>query len=68
MKQEDSLFKELHLLMLPDTEHTLTYGDKLVLMDNIGVSPEMNSVSDFVSTSYPFKLTFALAMFCRRGI
>lgn len=67
MKKEDSPFKVLHLLMLPDTEHTLTYGDKLVLMDNIGVSPEMNSVSDFVSTSYPFKLTFALAMFCRRG-
>lgn len=67
MKKEDSPFKVLHLLMLPDTEHTLTYGDKLVLMDNIGVSSEMNSVSDFVSTSYPFKLTFALAMFCRRG-
>ena len=67
MKKEDSPFKVLHLLMLPDTEHTLTYGDKLVLMDNIGVCPEMNSVSDFVSTSYPFKLTFALAMFCRRG-
>lgn len=67
MKKEDSLFKALHLLMLPDTEHTLTYGDKLVLMDNIGVSSEMNSVSDFVSATYPFKLTFALAMFCRRG-
>ncbi len=30
MKKEDLFFKVLHLLMLPDTEHTLTYGDNWI--------------------------------------
>lgn len=67
MKKEDSPFRELHLLMLPDTGRTLMLGDELVLVDNIGISFDTAPVSDFVSATYPFKLTFALAMFCLRG-
>lgn len=68
MKKEDSLFKELHLLMLPDVGRTLIYGNELVLLDNIGMNVEEELVSDFVSPSYPFKVTFTLAMFCLRGV
>lgn len=67
MKTEDSPFKELHLLMLPDIGRTLIYGNELVLLDNIGMDVEKELVSDFVSPSYPFKLTFTLVMFCLRG-
>lgn len=67
MKTEDSPFKELHLLMLPDVGRTLIYGNELVLLDNIGMDVEKELVSDFVSPSYPFKLTFTLVMFCLRG-
>ena len=67
MKKEDSIFKELHLLMLPDVGRTLIYGNELVLLDNIGMDVEEELVSDFVSPSYPFKLTFTLVMFCLRG-
>ena len=38
MKKEDIPFKELHLLMLPDTGRTLMIDDDLVLVDNIGTS------------------------------
>lgn len=67
MKTEDSPFKELHLLMLPDVGRTLIYENELVLLDNIGMDVEEELVSDFVSPSYPFKLTFTLVMFCLRG-
>lgn len=67
MKTEDSPFKELHLLMLPDVGRTLIYEYELVLLDNIGMDVEEELVSDFVSPSYPFKLTFTLVMFCLRG-
>ena len=67
MKKEDSPFRELHLLMLPDTGRTLMYKDELVLVDNIGISSDTDSVSDFIATSYPFKLTFTLALFCLCG-
>lgn len=67
MKKEDSIFKELHLLMLPDVGRTLIYGNELVLLDNIGMNVEEELVSDFVSPSYPFKLTFTLVMFCLHG-
>lgn len=68
MKKEDAPFKELHLLMLPYTGRTLVYGDELVLTDNIGMCFDTEPVSDFVSSSYPFKLTFTLVMFCLRGV
>lgn len=67
MKKEDIPFKELHLLMLPDTGRTLMIDDDLVLVDNIGTSLDTDPMSDFVSATYPFKLTFALTMFCLRG-
>lgn len=67
MKTEDSPFKELHLLMLPDVGRTLIYENELVLLDNIGMDVEEELVSDFVSPFYPFKLTFTLVMFCLRG-
>ena len=67
MKKDDIPFKELHLLMLPDTGRTLMLGDELVLVDNIGISFDTDPVADFVSATYPFKLTFALAMFCLHG-
>ena len=35
MKKEDIPFKELHLLMLPDTGRTLMIDDDLVLVDPI---------------------------------
>lgn len=54
--------------MLPDTGRTLVYEDELVLVDNIGISFDTQPVSDFVSPSYPFKLTFTLVMFCLRGV
>lgn len=41
--------------------------DDLVLVDNIGTSLDTDPMSDFVSATYPFKLTFALTMFCLRG-
>ena len=53
--------------MLPDVGRTLIYGNELVLLDNIGMDVEEELVSDFVSPSYPFKLTFTLVMFCLRG-
>ena len=56
MKKEDSPFKELHLLMLPDVGRTLIYENELVLLDNIGMNVEEELVSDFVSPSYPFIL------------
>lgn len=65
MKTDESIFKELHLLMLPVTGRTLVFGDELVLVDNIGTDTE--PVSDFVATPYPFKLTFTLVLFCLRG-
>ena len=37
------------------------------MLDNIGMDVEEELVSDFVSPSYPFKLTFTLVMFCLRG-
>ena len=64
---ENSAFKELHLLMLPVTGRTLQFEDELVLVDNVGLKPEVDPMSDFVATSYPFKLTFTLVMFCLRG-
>lgn len=67
MKTDESVFKELHLLMLPDTGRTLAFGDELVLMDNIGIQFEAEPFSDFVATSYPFKLTFTLVIFCLHG-
>jgi len=67
MKKEDTPFKELHLLMLPETGRTLMIDDDLVLVDNIGTSLDTDPMSDFVSATYPFKLTFALTMFCLRG-
>lgn len=67
MKNDESVFKELHLLMLPVTGRTLTFGNELVLVDNIGLKPDADPMSDFVATSYPFKLTFTLVMFCLRG-
>lgn len=67
MKKEDSPFKELHLLMLPDVGRTLIYENELVLLDNIGMNVEEELVSDFVSPSYPFKVTFTLVMFCLCG-
>lgn len=68
MKNDDSVFKELRLLMLPVTGRTLTLGDELVLLDNIGLRPDAVPMSDFVATSYPFKLTFTLVVFCLRGL
>lgn len=67
MRKQDSFFKELHLLMLPDTGRTLIYANELALLDNIGMNFEAEPVSDFVSPSYPFKLAFTLVMFCLRG-
>ena len=67
MKAHESAFKELHLLMLPATGRTLTFGDELVLLDNIGVRTDVEPVGDFVATSYPFKLAFTLVVFCLHG-
>ena len=67
MKTNESAFKELHLLMLPDTGRTLALGDELVLLDNIGVRTCVDQADDFVATSYPFKLTFTLVVFCLCG-
>lgn len=65
MKKEDVPFKELNLLMLPDTGRTLVLENELVLVDNLGSG--VGPASDFVSASYPFKLTFTLVMFCLHG-
>ncbi len=65
MKKEDVPFKELNLLMLPDTGRTLLLENELVLVDNLGSG--VGPASDFVSASYPFKLTFTLVMFCLHG-
>lgn len=67
MKTEETAFKELHLPMLSSTGHTLVFGDELLLTDNIGIRIDTESVADFVSPTYPFKVTFTLVMFCRRG-
>lgn len=67
MKMEETAFKELHLPMLSSTGHTLVFGDELLLTDNIGIRIDTESVADFVSPTYPFKVTFTLVMFCRRG-
>ena len=65
MKKEDVPFKELNLLMLPDAGRTLVLENELVLVDNLGSG--VGPASDFVSASYPFKLTFTLVMFCLHG-
>lgn len=67
MKKEDVPFKELNLLMLPDTGRTLVLENELVLVDNLGSGSGVDPASDFVSASYPFKLTFTLVMFCLHG-
>lgn len=64
---EDSAFRELHLPMLSSTGHTLVFEDELLLTDNLGSGIDTDSLSHFVAPTHPFRVTFTLVMFCRRG-
>lgn len=62
-----SIFKPLDMAMLPIMEHTLIFENEFMLADNFGLPPEVQTASEFVATSYPFKVNFTLILLCTDG-
>ena len=62
-----SIFKPLDMAMLPIMEHTLIFENEFMLADNFGLPPEVQTASEFVATSYPFKVNFTLILLCTNG-
>ena len=65
--KDTSLFKPLDMAMLPIMEHTLIFENEFMLADNFGLPPEAQATSEFVDTSYPFKINFTLILLCTDG-
>ena len=65
--KDSSIFKQLDMAMLPIMEHTLIFENEFMLADNFGLLPEPQAASEFVATSYPFKINFTLILLCADG-
>lgn len=66
-KTEDPALQRLHLQMMPDTGHTLTFGHDFMLTDNFGLPVDEETLRRFVAAAHPFKIAFTLVMFCTEG-
>ncbi len=66
MKQKHA-FEDLSVRDLPISGRTLTFGNEIMLADNIGIALQPDETSRFVLSPYPFKLNFTMALFCLRG-
>lgn len=66
-------FSTLNLMMIPQDKNTCIYNDEFVLADNFyGTAAPTDLSADstaapFVTSSYPFKIEFTMAMICRHG-
>jgi hypothetical protein len=66
-------FSTLNLMMIPRDENTCIYNDEFVLADNFyGTESPTDLTADsatapFITSSYPFKIEFTMAMLCLGG-
>ena len=66
-------FSTLNLMMMPQNENTCIYNDEFVLADNFYSTESPTDLSadsataPFITSSYPFKIEFTMAMICLNG-
>lgn len=65
--KETGTLKNLDMMMLPPTAHTLLLGNDFLLADNFGLPLDPVALDQFVSSRHPFKINFTLLLFCRQG-
>ena len=64
--KDNSVWKDMDVMMLPITEETLTFGDEFMLVDNLDKPVDREISARFVATG-PFKISFTCIVFCTRG-